>query len=265
MVRFRLQKKFIVLLAPLMTLLQSCLSVEITRDQACSQDSNDTLQIGDNVTITSFGNVRINGNPFFPSSFRIHADGKVLYIDPLLVDDSVSADVILITHAHPDHFSPEDIKKISEEHTTIIGPASVAKEYSSTRFRVVSPGDTVPIEDIDIQAAHAYSIKKVFLWISAHPRSAENVGYVLTFNGFRVYHAGDTDYVPEMDEISDIDLALLPIGGDNLTMGPEEAAEAVRKMKPRMVIPMHYNPEQSERLDTFLSFMEGGPTEIIIH
>jgi L-ascorbate metabolism protein UlaG (beta-lactamase superfamily) len=107
------------------------------------------------------------------------------------------------------------------------------------------------------EATAAYNTKSVFLWIKAHPKSKENVGFVLTMDkGLRIYHAGDTDYIPEMKQLKKIQFALIPIGGDNLTMNEEEAASMVNAIKPEKVIPMHYEIKNREELKRFESLVD---------
>ena len=92
-----------------------------------------------------------------------------------------------------------------------------------------------------------------------HPKSAENLGFVLALDdGSRIYHAGDTHFVPEMRQLSNIDLALLPIGGNNFTMGPEEAAEFANHLKPQTVIPMHFPMRKKGSMDDFQELLAEG-------
>ena len=96
----------------------------------------------------------------------------------------------------------------------------------------------------------------MFLWIAAHPSSARNVGYVLTIGDLRFYHAGDTDLVPEIESLSDITVAMVPIGGDNLTMDPVRAAAAINAFRPRVAIPMHHAIRYSDGLDSFRKLVD---------
>ena len=103
----------------------------------------------------------------------------------------------------------------------------------------------------------AYNTRPVFLWIKAHPKSSQNVGYVISIDGVNVYHAGDTDYIPEMDMISDIDVALVPIGGDNLTMNVGDAAKTLDKIKPKIAVPMHYEIKKQGGLKELENLVQG--------
>lgn len=171
-------------------------------------------------------------------SFRI-TGSRVVYIDPWKLASAVpSADVVLVTHEHFDHFSKPDIEAVSTTDTVVVGPSSVVSQLSGNTM-AVRPGDTVDVNGIRVAVVPAYNIDKfkspgkVY-----HEHDDQNVGYVITMDGRRVYHAGDTDNIPEMAAI-DVDVALLPVSG-TFVMSPEEAAEACRSLKAGVVIPMHY-------------------------
>lgn len=236
---------------------QSCTMVKVTT----SEKRNPTLQqvtIGENITLTTWGAIKVNKSHFFPSSFQIKIDDKVIYIDPVGVDNTENADYILITHAHPDHLSIKNIKNLLKDNTKIICSKGVLKKLKNIthKIQVVVPTDQLYFDDFNIEATSAYNTKSVFLWIKAHPKSKENVGYVLSLkNGMKIYHAGDTDFIPEMKELSDIDIALVPIGGDKLTMNEEEAAEIVNEIRPKIAIPMHYEIQNHEELNRFESLV----------
>jgi len=170
------------------------------------------------------------------ASFRIEAGNLVFYFDPWqLKPNQPKADVILITHEHDDHCSPEDVAKIARADTVVVGTQlaldKLAKEPGHKK--VVRPGDEVTVKSALIRAVPAYNISKRF-----HPDPGQNVGYVVTIAGVSIYFAGDTDLIPEMGEI-EADIVMLPIGG-TYTMNVEEAAAAVARIKPRIAVPMHY-------------------------
>ena len=102
------------------------------------------------------------------------------------------------------------------------------------------------------EAVAAYNTKSGFLGLTPHPKSDENTGFVITIGGARIYQAGDTDFVPEMRTITNIIAALLPIGGGGLTMDPDQAAKAVNAIKPRIAIPMHFNPDDKAAIRKFV-------------
>ncbi len=165
--------------------------------------------------------------------FLIKGDGKAIVIDPFQVKQCEPADVILVTHEHYDHCSPEDIQKVQEASTVIVTEADSAKKLSGD-VRVVQPGDKLTVSGIQIEAVPAYNTNKDF-----HPKQNGWLGFVLTVDGVRIYHAGDTDLIPEMDSIK-ADIALLPVSG-TYVMTAEEAVEAAKIIKPKLVIPMHYD------------------------
>lgn len=219
-----------------------------------------TLQFGKNLKITTWGAIKVNKSDFFPSSFQIISGEKVVYIDAVEIGSSEKADYIFVTHAHPDHLSLETIEQISKPGTIFICPEGVSKILSKKTHRIkeVKPGDSIDLGDLQCESVDAYNTKNVFLWIKAHPRSKQNVGFILTLeNNTRIYHTGDTDYIPEMKNIKNIDIAMVPIGGDNLTMNIEEAAKMVNEIKPDLVIPMHYELKRPEDILKFQSLVEG--------
>lgn len=170
------------------------------------------------------------------SSYRWQDGDRTIYIDPWgLTGDPEPADAIFITHAHDDHFSPDDIGRIRKDGTVIVAPHDVAADLSGD-VRPVAPGDTTDAAGVTAQAVPAHNIAEDRL--DYHPRSNGWVGYVLELNGATIYHAGDTDHLPELEEIRAA-AAFLPIGG-TYTMDATEAAALVRGMAPELAIPMHY-------------------------
>jgi L-ascorbate metabolism protein UlaG (beta-lactamase superfamily) len=214
----------------------------------------------DSVAIVSTGAININvpllvnHADFYPSSFKIEDNGTRIYIDPVKIDNALPADYILITHAHTDHFSIFDIKKLLKNETIVIGPKSVcstlSKELPVPHLKEVKPGDSLHLNNLCISAVAAYNRKGGFLGITPHSKSSLNVGYVVTTPNISIYHAGDTDYVPEMDLLRNITVALVPIDGGNLTMSAEKAAEFINHLRPKYVFPMHYQL-QSPALEKF--------------
>ncbi|RJR12094.1 MBL fold metallo-hydrolase [Candidatus Parcubacteria bacterium] len=174
------------------------------------------------------------------ASFKIETD-KIIYIDPYEIEEKEKADLILITHEHYDHCSPEDIKKIIKNDTAIVTISSAASKLSGN-IKIVNPGDEIEIEGIRIKAVPSYNINKKF-----HPRDSNKVGFLVTIEGETVYHAGDTDFIPEMKDIK-TDIALLPVSG-TYVMDPLEASKAAEIIKPKYVIPMHYGSIVGSRED----------------
>jgi L-ascorbate metabolism protein UlaG (beta-lactamase superfamily) len=178
-------------------------------------------------------------------------DPATVYIDPYRAGDGPKADLILVTHAHYDHFSPQDIERLAHERTWLVAPAAVA-ERASGRVVSLAPGEGVEPEDVHglaIRAIAAYNTSKrdaegrLF-----HPREAGGVGYELNVRGERLYHAGDTDVIPEMDAVAGCDVALLPVSG-TYVMTAAEAAEAARRIGPRVAVPMHWGEHIGTRAD----------------
>ena len=164
--------------------------------------------------------------------FLIKGDGKAIVIDPFQVKQCELADIILVTHEHYDHCSPEDIQKIQKASTVIVTEADSARKLSGD-VRVVQPGDKLTVSGIPIEAVPAYNTNKNF-----HPKQNGWLGFVVTVDGVRIYHAGDTDLIPEMDSLK-TDIALLPVSG-TYVMTAEEAVEAAKTIKPKLAIPMHF-------------------------
>lgn len=163
--------------------------------------------------------------------FRIDA-GTRIYIDPFELQGGEAADLLLVTHAHYDHCSVGDIEKIQGERTVIVTERDSAAKLTGD-VRVVKPGDALSVGEVRIEAVPAYNIDKSF-----HPKGNGWLGFIVEVDGIRIYHAGDTDFIPEMSAIR-TDIALLPVSG-TYVMTAEEAAEAAKAIRPKVAIPMHY-------------------------
>jgi L-ascorbate metabolism protein UlaG (beta-lactamase superfamily) len=170
-------------------------------------------------------------------SFRIQGDGLVIYIDPWRLGDGPQADLILITHDHGDHCSPADVAKIQQEDTVIVTVSAAAAKLSG-QIQVIEPGDDLTVKGVSIRAVPAYNVNKFRSpGVPYHPQDAGYVGFILTVEGTRIYHTGDTDLIPEMASI-DVDIALLPVSG-TYVMTVDEAVEAAATIQPQVAIPMH--------------------------
>ncbi len=190
-------------------------------------------------------------------TFKITGE-KVIYTDPFKIKKADSADIILITHEHYDHCSPEDVKKIQNANTVIVTVADCAKKLSG-KIKIVKPGDKINVEGIEIEAVPSYNTNKQF-----HQKNRGWVGYIFTVKGQRIYIAGDTDYIPEMKTFKNIDIALLPVSG-TYVMTADEAVKAALDIKPRIAIPMHYGSIVGDKNDA-KRFADGlkGKIEVVV-
>ena len=191
------------------------------------------------------------------ASFRLELpSGAAVYLDPYQMRPAAKkADVILITHAHSDHFSPADIALISKAGTRIFGPETLNGKLVG--FTPLKPGDKAEAGGAVIDAVPAYNIGKSF-----HPIASGNLGYVVTAGDLRVYHAGDTDLIPEMEGLK-ADVALLPVGG-TYTMDAVEACRAALAIKPRAAVPMHYGSVVGSNEDAIRFKNLCGACEVLI-
>jgi L-ascorbate metabolism protein UlaG (beta-lactamase superfamily) len=167
------------------------------------------------------------------ASFRLEAEDAVVYVDPWKISSPRGdADVVFVSHAHFDHFNPEDVAAVSGTSLLAVGPADVVEQIPGGR--VLKPGERADLGGVVIEGVRAYNVDKDF-----HPRSNDWLGAVIALGGVRVYYAGDTDCIPEMRQLASVDLALLPVGG-TYTMNATEAAEACGTIGPRMSVPYHW-------------------------
>jgi L-ascorbate metabolism protein UlaG (beta-lactamase superfamily) len=194
---------------------------------------------------TSKGPVKIT--PVYHASLEIEAGGKVIIIDPAKpanFSGLPQADLVLITDIHGDHMDPDLLKAESKDGTQIIAPAAVAKTV--TTAKIIGNGETTTWGDWKIEAIPMYNTTesrgpapgKLF-----HDKGRGN-GYVLTYGGKRFYFSGDTEGIPEMRALKNIDVAFICM---NLpyTMTPDEAADAVKAFHPKVAIPYHYKGQDT--------------------
>lgn len=184
-------------------------------------------------------------NHFAHDCFQIISAGQVIYIDPFkLADGQIQpADYVFITHGHFDHCSPEDVRKIVSVKTTVIASAECQENLSGIKVKEIhylKPGQDLSVDGLRVWAIQAYNINKFREpGVPFHLPGGDELGYIIQINGVRIYHAGDTDNIPEMANLENIDLALLPVSG-TYVMTPTEAAAAAKVIKPKIAIPMHY-------------------------
>lgn len=168
---------------------------------------------------------------------------KIYYIDPfdLQKNDLPKADLIFITHAHPDHDSPNDIHKIIKDDSVLIATPDVIENLGefANQKQSVAPNQNYTIKGFSFQTVPAYNNHPQRL--QAHPKENNWVGYIFTVNGLKMYHAGDTDFIPEMHKLKNLklDVAMLPMGG-KYTMDAKEAADAANAIAAKYTVPMHY-------------------------
>ena len=218
-------------------------------------------------------NKPINIKWFPPSWVQIKAGDRIIYIDPAylktnfahypkrieyskwpdpidgLPEELEKGDIILITHHHKDHCKGVTVRRLKNEKTKILATKQCSKELGKD-FTVVKPGMVIEIGDIKVKTVEAYNKKHEGDAKLMHMKGI-GVGYVISVEGKNIYHAGDTDLVSEMEYLQDVDVAFLPIGGRDFTMGLSEAIQAAKRIKPKLVIPMHLfetDPDEYKKL-----------------
>ncbi len=188
------------------------------------------------------------------SGFRIMNDKKVIYIDPYNIKPAVPADIILITHEHHDHCNSEDVKKIVKNNTVIVTTSASQDKLRTVnaQFLTVTPGKSYSIDGIRVKAVPAYNIDKFrSSGVPYHPKNDGKVGFIISINDSRIYHAGDTDFISEMKkDVENIDIAMVPVSG-TYVMTAEEAAKAVNTINPAISIPMHYGSIVGNEKDAY--------------
>ena len=185
---------------------------------------------------TSEGEIIIH--PLSHSSFVLKTEKTTIIFDPVGDSDQYTniknPDYIIITHTHPDHFNTGILKDIKGKNTKIIGPKVAGDQYPG--MIIMNNGEKKSFEDMTIEAIPMYNLTKERLMF--HPRGVGN-GYVVTINGKRIYNSGDTEDIPEMRKLKNIDIAFVCM---NLpyTMDVNQAASAVLDFKPKIIYPFHY-------------------------
>jgi len=179
------------------------------------------------------------------TAIMIQTDERTIYLDPVdLVDKELpKADLILITHDHVDHFSPQTILALSKESTTVVSNERTLPAIGGSNTIPLLPGQKVNVDGLDIEGVSAYN--------GYHPKELNNIGFVITIDDFRVYCSGDTSLNPEMEALSHIDIALLNVRNPYSLTG-EEAVRFAASVKPKILIPIHWMPDN----DTYHDQME---------
>ncbi len=181
-------------------------------------------------------------------SFRI--DGAVtVYIDPWkLPAGQPAAGLVFVTHDHFDHLSLADIAAIAGPDTVVVGPATVTAQIEGLETVTVAPGESAEVRGVAVEAVAAYNLDKFRApGQPYHPKEAGNVGFVITLDGVRYYHAGDTDAIPEMRDVR-ADVALLPVSG-TYVMTCQEACGACDLITAGVAVPMHYGDIVGDEAD----------------
>ena len=187
--------------------------------------------------------------------FRIDTE-KTIYLDPYQIEGGPEADLILVSHDHFDHCSPEDVAKIQGKKTVIVTEKDSAKKLSGD-VRVIKPGDSLTVDGVKIEAVPSYNTDKDF-----HPKGNNWLGFVVEIDGVKVYHTGDADFIPEMNDL-EVDIAFIPVSG-TYVMTSKQAVQAARAINPKVAIPMHYGAIVGEGQDA-LDFKKALEGEIEVH
>ncbi len=193
-----------------------------------AEDTEEDTEVNtDNITINTQSSIRIDGS-------------KKIYVDPYKRKKaSHDADIIFITHAHYDHYDEPSLRNAAREDSIIVCPASMladVKRMNISAGKVIgmSAGETEEVGSaVKAEAVPAYNLNKNF-----HPKANDWLGYIITMDGIRYYAAGDTDALPELEDV-DCDIAFVPVGG-TYTMTASEAAGLVNKIHPEIAVPIHY-------------------------
>jgi L-ascorbate metabolism protein UlaG (beta-lactamase superfamily) len=185
-------------------------------------------------------------------TFRLDAPGGAVYFDPFQIEQGPTAALILCTHDHFDHCVPEAVAHIRGRDTVIVTEPACAAKLAGDNVRTLAPGQSLEAAGVKVEAVPAYNTDKDF-----HPRDNAWLGFVVTVEGVRLYHAGDTDHIPEMKGL-EVDVALVPVSG-TYVMTAEQAAQAVADINPRLAIPMHYGAivGQSDDASRFAELLQG--------
>jgi L-ascorbate metabolism protein UlaG (beta-lactamase superfamily) len=206
---------------------------------------------------------------FGHASFLIHDklnDKNIYYLDPYDLKEKPKkeqADIIFVTHAHYDHFSPKDIEKILDDETIVVAVNGCeGLKLPKERFVITEPSKEFTLKGIKIKTVPAYNINPERLQF--HPKANKWVGYILEVNNSKIYHAGDTDFIPEMKNLGKVNVALLPMGG-TYTMDVDESIQATNAIKAEITVPMHYRALLKDFEDSEKKFKAGvkGRVEIL--
>ena len=219
--------------------------------------SSAQAQATEDVIKTKQGVVRLT--PITHASLQLEFNGKVIHVDPWSRGDytrAKQADLILITDIHQDHFDPAAIAKIRKPGAPVVAPAVVAGKFPDAT--IIKNGERKTVAGVSIEAVPMYNLQRGPAPGKLYHDKGRGNGYVLTLGGKRFYFSGDTEGVPEMRNLKNIDVAFVTM---NLpyTMPPAEAAEAVKAFKPKIVYPYHY---RGSKVEDFTEALKGQPIEV---
>jgi L-ascorbate metabolism protein UlaG (beta-lactamase superfamily) len=205
------------------------------------------------------------------ATFRISFNEYIIYIDPFTNSgemdyyNMVRADLILISHEHFDHCDKDAVDNLIKDTTIILGNEKVKETLENSNVEIVNQYFEKEVGNIKLETIPAYNTNKFRAPnLPFHPRDNGGVGYIINLGGVRIYHTGDTDLTEEMKQVKDIDVMLVPISG-TYVMTPDEAAEAVNLIKPKIAFPMHIDAivGGSPELEKFEELMEDSDTEVV--
>jgi L-ascorbate metabolism protein UlaG (beta-lactamase superfamily) len=237
----------------------TCLLAVLGLTTACGQKNYEVDEF------TTKNGKTVKFHALMHACIRIEFDGKEIQIDPVqklgnrTVDYTAmpKADYIFVTHEHGDHYDANAIKQLSADKTQLVMNKRCADMYGTGRVMV--NGDKLQLADVCVEAVPAYNITEGHTQF--HPKGRDN-GYILTIDGLRIYIAGDTEDIPEMSQIKDIDIAFLPCN-QPYTMTPEQLVRAAKVIKPKVLFPYHYGqtdlsavPEQLKGIDVRIRHYE---------
>ncbi len=199
---------------------------------------------------------------FSQGCMRIDINGNIIYTDPFKIDKEYNdAKFILLTHSHFDHFSPEDIRKVIKDDTTFILPFSMEDDldiFPKNPIACVYPDDMLNCQFCKVSAVPAYNLKNT----QFHARENKWIGYVIEFDGVSLYYTGDTELIPEMEDV-ECDVIFLPVDGYYTMQSMADVARAAVITNAKYAVPIHYGTQEgaedavSERIGLITELLEG--------
>lgn len=239
-------------------MIKNLLTVALTILTCLSCNSQKTAQSSENAdqddVYTTKGGKQVTFTFIKHASLEIKYDGLSIQVDPVKklppetnYSEFGKADFIFVTHEHFDHFDKDAIATLSDDKTVVVLNKRCADMLGSGK--VMNNGEKLILrDDIVVEAVPAYNTTPDHLQF--HPKGRDN-GYVITLDGLRIYIAGDTEDIPEMAQLNDIDIAFLPCN-QPYTMTPEQLANAAKMFNPKVIYPYHYSETPVERINDLL-------------